>query len=222
MTTLPDSPVRNPVTRKHTYGRKVLQSDQQHESSLLFAEHGRLASGADTTTPHPGDAAVDWRQRIAELDSASEEYTTEEGLALAAHQLRRADPHPQSLAATSSLTSLSTASASGPAKAHEHGKTAPEEVADHDADDDGRALELPEHSDSCLPNEERASRSPALDLFDEDDTLELTVQRGGPRVSYSLTWTWLIVKALSKADKQQMHRDIAQAERGTYLTFVLV
>lgn len=181
------------MARKLTYGRKTARNNQQQEdeSTLLFQDFEQ-STPKETTTPPLRDDAVDWRQRVAELDSASEEESTEQHLADALRQLRRNGPRLQPLAANSSSTSLSMAPLSTPSKERDNAKTPSEEPLSLEhglSTDDGTAGRLSER-----PIERQLEDGPVLpildhstlDLFDGDDASSLKTHRKVPKVSYEI------------------------------------
>lgn len=181
------------MARKHTYGRKTARNDQQleSESTLLFQDFEQ-STPKETTTLTSRDDTVDWRQRVAELDSTSEDESTEQHLADALRQLRRSGPQPlKPLAATSSLTSLSTAPLSStPSKECDNAKTPSEEPLSLEhgpSTGDNTAVRSTGCPVERQPEDGSVHRIldySTLDLFDGEDASSLKTQKKGPKVGY--------------------------------------
>lgn len=197
---------------------------------MLF-ERPDQETDTEKLAPQHHDNTGDWRRRVAELDGTPEDEATEEHIADAMHQLRKGGLQTNSaLVATSSLSSLSTAPLSTPSRRHETSRTPPGgSMNAQKALETTEAMETADESNVLLqhpvseppgdqPSHPTPEKSP-LNLFDDDDTIALKAQKGGPKVSFRTLLDETDCQALSKAEQQQMHKDIAQAERGASFLF---
>lgn len=216
--TLPPDPLESvSMPRRQTYGRKSHQIEQP-ENNLLFQPLVQ-DDGDETSAPLPRHRTTDWRQRVAELDNASDEDTTDECLEDTLRHLRKGSPRLAApLVATSSVSSLSTAPVSTPSRRHGEGDTPPGVAVGLGSSLQGDGMERqasePLASSSTADNKlQYAPDVPATGLFDDGDADPARKRTGGPKVQSRIVDV-LTEKPLSKADQQQMLKDIAQAERG--------
>lgn len=175
MATPTDSPESLTKTKRYTYGRKTAGRDLQQDKSLLFDSLRDEEDDHDATSTSARDGIhlVDWRQRVAELDNASEEEESEDHLADAVRRLRAGNTRTAPpVVATSSLTSLSTVPASSPSKPHGKSRSPSAEPK--------RSEQPPANGDDpdLRPPQDMSPSPPGSDL-----TVAPSVPKGGPKVS---------------------------------------